>query len=97
MYLNFKLRLYLKYNKFQLQMLISGIYLHKSFGGMQIRINFKLTSVPFGIEIPAPSRMACASSKSSLSAASVAAFSAFQISCFPSKAGAVSQNSSRLD
>ncbi len=47
--------------------------------------------------MPAPSRMAWARSKSSLSAASAAALRAFQISTFPSNAGAVSQNSSRFD
>lgn len=56
-----------------------------------------LTRDPLGREIPAPSRMAWARSKSSASAASAAALRAFQISTLPSKAGAVSQNSSLLD
>lgn len=44
----------------------------------------------------APSSMACANWKSVNSAAAVAALRASHISLRPSKAGAVSQNSSRL-
>lgn len=52
---------------------------------------------PFGTDIFAPSSIACDNSKSSDSAAAVAALSASQISLRPSNAGAVSQNSSRFD
>lgn len=58
--------------------------------------------VPVGVFIPcgrvmqAPSTIACASSRSLHSAARAAALSASQISFRPSKAGAVSQNSSLL-
>lgn len=52
---------------------------------------------PLGTEIFAPSNKACASSKSNDSAAVVAALRASQISLRPSKAGAVSQNSSLFE
>lgn len=53
-------------------------------------------TVPCGKVMQAPSTMACASSRSLHSAARAAALSASQISFRPSKAGAVSQNSSLL-
>lgn len=52
--------------------------------------------IPCGRVMQAPSTMACASSRSLHSAARAAARSASQISLRPSKAGAVSQNSSLL-
>lgn len=52
--------------------------------------------IPCGRVMQAPSTIACASSRSLHSAARAAALSASQISFRPSKAGAVSQNSSLL-
>lgn len=52
--------------------------------------------IPCGKVMQAPSTIACASSRSLHSAARAAARSASQISLRPSKAGAVSQNSSLL-
>lgn len=52
--------------------------------------------IPCGRVMQAPSTIACASSRSLHSAARAAARSASQISLRPSKAGAVSQNSSLL-
>ncbi len=52
--------------------------------------------IPCGRVMQAPSTIACASSRSLHSAAKAAALRASQISFRPSKAGAVSQNSSLL-
>lgn len=56
-----------------------------------------MIKIPWGSDMLAPSIMACAREWSPVSRAYAAAFSASQISFLPSKAGAVSQNSSRLD
>lgn len=57
----------------------------------------KLLHLPWGSDMLAPSMIACAREWSPVSRAYAAAFSASQISFLPSNAGAVSQNSSRLD
>jgi len=93
----------LLYRKFQTDILTRNVSNHpniESFDSSTTepsRSNLSGPTHPFGTETLAPSRMACAIWKSRPSAALVAARSASQISLRPSKAGAVSQNSSLLD